>query len=112
MNGFSIGTIFMDKSHTLVSASDSSVFDFGKLVAASGADSLSSGVGRSEMLGDWATWLPRINESMLTFTATSSDIVRMNIFANPFLCPERNHLFESPPCVIKHQLVGVKKTSL
>jgi hypothetical protein len=39
MNGFSIGTICRDNSDTLVIASDSSVFDFGKLLAASGADS-------------------------------------------------------------------------
>lgn len=40
MNGFSIGTIFRDNCNTLVIVSDSTVFDLGKLLAASGADSL------------------------------------------------------------------------
>jgi hypothetical protein len=53
MNGFSFGTIFRDNCNTLVIVSGSTVFDLGKLLAASGADSLPSGFGLSEMLDDW-----------------------------------------------------------
>ena len=62
MNRFSIGTILRDNYNTLVIVSGSTVFDLGKLLAASGADSLPSGFGLSEMLDDWATWLPRIKQ--------------------------------------------------
>jgi 2,4-didehydro-3-deoxy-L-rhamnonate hydrolase len=64
MNGFSIGTILRDNCNTLVIVSGSTVFDLGKLLAASGADSLPSGFGLSEMLDDWATWLPRIKRAV------------------------------------------------
>jgi hypothetical protein len=63
MNGFSIGTIFRDNCNTLVIVSGSTVFDLGKLLAASGADSLPSGFGLSEMLDDWATF-PRIKQAV------------------------------------------------
>ena len=62
MKRFSIGTIFRDNCNTLVIVSDSTVFDLEKLLAASGADSLPSGFGLSEMLDDWARWLPRIKQ--------------------------------------------------
>jgi hypothetical protein len=64
MNGFSIGTIFRDNCNTLVIVSGSTVFDLGKLLAASGTDSLPSGFGLSEMLDDWATWFPRIKQAV------------------------------------------------
>jgi len=40
------------------------VFDLGKLLAASAADSLPSGFGLSEMLDDWATWFSRIKQAV------------------------------------------------
>jgi 2-keto-4-pentenoate hydratase/2-oxohepta-3-ene-1,7-dioic acid hydratase in catechol pathway len=64
MNGFSIGTIFRDNCNTLVIVSGSTVFDLEKLLAASGADSLPSGFGLSEMLDDCATWFPRIKQAV------------------------------------------------
>ena len=64
MNGFSIGTIFRDNCNTLVIVSGSTVFDLGKLLAASGTDSLPSGFGLSEMLDDWATWFPRTKQAV------------------------------------------------
>src|ERR1700721_3492810 len=64
MNGFSIGTIFRDNCNILVIVSGSTVFDLGKLLAASSADSLPSGFGLSEMLDDWATWFPRIKQAV------------------------------------------------
>jgi 2-keto-4-pentenoate hydratase/2-oxohepta-3-ene-1,7-dioic acid hydratase in catechol pathway len=64
MNRFSIGTIFRDNCNTLVIVSGSTVFDLEKLLAASGADSLPSGFGLSEMLDDWARWLPRIKQAV------------------------------------------------
>jgi 2,4-didehydro-3-deoxy-L-rhamnonate hydrolase len=64
MNRFSIGTILRDNYNTLVIVSGSTVFDLGKLLAASGADSLPSGFGLSEMLDDWPTWLPRIKQAV------------------------------------------------
>ena len=73
MNGFSIGTIFRDNCNTLVVVSGSTVFDLGKLLAASGADSLPSGTGLSEMLDDWATWLPRIKQAVKSGESQGSD---------------------------------------
>jgi hypothetical protein len=64
MNGFSIGTIFRDDCNTLVIVSGSTVFDLEKLLAASGAGSLPSGFGLSEILDDWATWFPRIKQAV------------------------------------------------
>jgi 2-keto-4-pentenoate hydratase/2-oxohepta-3-ene-1,7-dioic acid hydratase in catechol pathway len=64
MKGFSIGSIFRDNCNTLVIVLGSTVFDLGKLLAASGADSLPSGFGLSEMLDDWATWFPRIKQAV------------------------------------------------
>jgi hypothetical protein len=64
MNGFSIGTIFRDNGNTLVIVSGTTVFNLEKLLAASGADSLPSGFGLSEMLDEWVTWLPRIEQAV------------------------------------------------
>ena len=64
MKRFSIGTIFKDNCSTLVIVSGSTVYDLGKLLAASGADPLPSGFGLSEMLDDWASWLTRIKQAV------------------------------------------------
>ena len=95
MNGFAIGTIFKDNCNTLVVVSGSAVFDLEKLLVASGADSLPSGFGLSEMLDDWATWFPRIKQAVESGEGQGSGDIDTYRIADVSEVPHKQERFES-----------------